>query len=109
MARKLDKFDWNKTKRKGKYPWDSWLDGETYELVRGKDFNIDVEAFRTSVAGAAATRGFVVSTHRPDKKGNSLVIQARPSGEANGKVEAKSKPRRKKVKAKRKRAKSKSA
>lgn len=84
------------TKRGGassKYPWDEWLDGQVYELVRGEDFEGEPDAFRRTVYSAADRLGKGALT-RITKDGN-LAVQAVPEKKkrekSNGKSNGKSK------------------
>lgn len=61
--------------RPRKYDWDNWLDGQTWELVQGEDFTIDMHAMRSSAHGMAARKQVKVIT-RTD--GPNFYIQAVP-------------------------------
>jgi hypothetical protein len=45
------------------YPWDEWTDGSSYTLVRGVDFDIELEVFRNKLYAQAKKRGLRVHTH----------------------------------------------
>lgn len=40
----------------GRYPWNEWLDGRTWELKRGVDFECSTISFRTSAYAMARKR-----------------------------------------------------
>jgi hypothetical protein len=76
MARKLTKesgFEFKRNKGSGKYPWNEWLDGDTWELVHGEDFQPDIPYFAQMCYGAATKRGMKCRTKR---EGDTLTIQA---------------------------------
>lgn len=70
MAQILPKFP---LQANAKYPWDEWLDGQIWKLVRGEDFTVAIEQFRNHVYSAARARGRWVTTR---KDGEALVVQA---------------------------------
>lgn len=43
--------------RPSKYPWVEWLDGEEHILIRGRDFDLNVETMRISALQAARKLG----------------------------------------------------
>lgn len=57
----------------GLYDWDSWLDGQIWELEEGVDFKVSVPSFRTLLCMTAKKRGKKTKTSLVDKK---LFIQA---------------------------------
>lgn len=49
--------------RKGRpaaYPWDEWLDGRTWTVTRGADYDVSEQSFRTALTAAALRRGGTV-------------------------------------------------
>jgi hypothetical protein len=75
MAEKLASFP--KPERHGPsemYPWDEWLDGSIWKLVRGDDFTTKTKSFQYQVYAKAARRDVNVRVSVRD--GNTLVIQA---------------------------------
>ena len=42
---------------KPRYPWDEWLDGSIWELVKGKDFKGQTLNFRNTIQGRCSARG----------------------------------------------------
>lgn len=67
--------DYRSVKRaEEKYPWLSdCMDGETYELVAGKDFTVATESMRSSVKNWAERHGVNVVI-RTEKK--NVLVQA---------------------------------
>ena len=60
----------------GKYPWDLWLDGQVWKLVRGTDYQCASASMRAAAFLAGRTRNKNVRTNMI-MDGNGLVIQAR--------------------------------
>lgn len=54
------------------YPWDQWLDGQTWELIQGKDFKCAAKSFRKQAVKAAQKKQGKVRTNTFEKK---IVIQ----------------------------------
>ncbi len=54
MARRLDAFP---APTGARYPWEEWLDGGVWELVRGADFTSKPSTFRATVQTQAKKRG----------------------------------------------------
>ena len=54
MARKLDSFP---AATGSRYPWDEWLDGGVWELVRETDYASKTATFRANVQIQAKKRG----------------------------------------------------
>src|SRR5687767_12218246 len=54
MARRLDNFP---AATGARYPWDEWLDGSVWELVRGEDFAAKPTTLRANAQGQAKKRG----------------------------------------------------
>lgn len=63
MAHKLKTFAPPKAKggRKPTHPWEKWLDGNTWELVRGKDFYSTTLTLSKFIRTVANKRGIAVS------------------------------------------------
>lgn len=84
MARTLDAFpDEKEQVKRGRYPWDQWLDGQTWELKKGSrqeveegkaDFAVTAKSFRSAVMQAASQRNGEARTATLDD-GNVLVIE----------------------------------
>jgi hypothetical protein len=65
-----------------KYPWDEWLDGQTRELRKGRDYETTLESFRAGAWRAADQRGKKVKTRIiRDARGEGLAIRAYEEGE----------------------------
>jgi hypothetical protein len=54
MARRLDAFP---APASARYPWDEWLDGSAWELVRGDDFQSRLTTLRANAQAQAKRRG----------------------------------------------------
>jgi hypothetical protein len=61
--------------RKGKkwgtrfvYPWNTWLNGESWTLEQGVDFQQTAKSFRDQVYIAAGRRGITCNVHRESEK-----------------------------------------
>lgn len=74
MAKRLDSFPFHKS-RAGKYPWDQWLNGETWQLTKGTDFETDLEIMRRATRTEAIKRGLNVHTS-VDKNRGQVIFQA---------------------------------
>lgn len=53
MARRLEAFPASTSAR---YPWDEWLDGSAWELVRGDDFQSKLSTLRANAQVQARKR-----------------------------------------------------
>lgn len=90
MAKTLTAFpDEDESQKRGRYPWNEWLNGEVWELRRGTraqvesgdaDYAVTTKSFRSAVMQATTTRKGEVRTAILDE-GNRLVIQFMPPGE----------------------------
>lgn len=49
------------THSRRKYPWHKWLDGKTWRIAKGTDFEPSVESLKRAAYLAAARRGLNVS------------------------------------------------
>ena len=56
-----------------KYPWDEILNGQTWELVQGEDFEMEPRTFVAHIHGTAKRKGMKVRTHT---KQNKIIIRA---------------------------------
>jgi hypothetical protein len=70
MARRLDTFP---AATGARYPWDEWLDGSVWELVRGDDFHAKMTTFRSNAQIQAKRRGGRVRTKTVDAGGREGV------------------------------------
>ena len=58
------------------YPWDEWLNGKVWTLVRDLDFTVEVTAMRAYAYRAARSRGIKVKTVRtPGKLHIKAIIE----------------------------------
>ncbi|MHB8742553.1 MAG: hypothetical protein ACYC9L_05445 [Sulfuricaulis sp.] len=69
MARKTSTYEFKRAK--GRYPWDEWLDGNIWELLKGEDFT-SIESFRSSAQTQAKKMGGRVRT---ETDGDKLHLQ----------------------------------
>lgn len=68
-------YDWDqKVVRGNSYPWDEWLNGDTWELKRGRDFHVDFKNFRHAAYSHAKYHGFKIRT-RVITKDEVLLLQ----------------------------------
>ena len=70
MAKVLKEFQF--INHPSMYPWDKWLDGQTWQITQGKDFKCNMPAFRSVAANTAHKRGGKLRTH---VRGKKVVIQ----------------------------------
>lgn len=69
-----DEFS-NKVGRPPKYPWDEWMDGSTWRITRGADFDVKVLSIRSGVHRCARQRGLRSEARI---EGDSLIFRATP-------------------------------
>lgn len=74
MATKLDSFEFGRTREGVKHPWNEWLNGDIWKLVRGVDFKPTVANFRNAAYVEGKRRNLKVNTAQVDE--TTLVIQA---------------------------------
>ena len=77
MAKVMKRFDFP-TSRRMRYPWDDWLDGQIWELERGKDFVVGLDQMRKNAYNAAWSRGLRARTS--NNKGKLVVMAFRAKG-----------------------------
>lgn len=66
MARQVTNFTFKGTRR---YPWETWMDGATWELEQGKDFDVSGDSFRSAAYTWSKRNGVRVSVSvSKDKK-----------------------------------------
>jgi hypothetical protein len=65
---------WRKPPRRGLYDWDKILDGKTYILRKGEDFDCKVDSFRTNLLTTASKRGFKLQTMLAEG-GTAIIVQ----------------------------------
>jgi hypothetical protein len=71
VARKLESFP---AATGARYPWDEWLDGSVWELVRGVDFHAKATTFRTNAQIQAKKRGGRVRSKAVEAGGHEAVV-----------------------------------
>lgn len=71
MARIVDSLP--PARIKSNYPWDEWFDGRAWELVKGEDFDCEVQSMRTMAYSRARERGLHAASRIV---GDTLTIQA---------------------------------
>lgn len=100
MARTLEAFPEEATIRAGRYPWNTWLNGEVWRLEHGtkeevdrgeKDYSISTRSFRSAVTQAQkalnrkGTAGKArTAVIKEDKEEVGLVIHWVAPGEDSG-------------------------
>jgi hypothetical protein len=60
MADRINQFPSAKRPPSRRYPWDDWTDGSPWKLVRGVDFDQEVDQFRNRLYPQAKRRGLKV-------------------------------------------------
>lgn len=60
MADRIDQFPAEQRPPTRRYPWDEWTDGSAWKLVRGEDFDQEVDQFRNRLYPQAKRRGLKV-------------------------------------------------
>jgi hypothetical protein len=80
-AKEAAQVKWDKNTRK--YDWDSWTNGEAWELVKGTDFTIAVTQFSNQARQIARRRGLDISIVQ---EGTKLTIKftKHPDATQNG-------------------------
>lgn len=73
MATKIDEFNFNGGGAAQKYDWDAWLNGDSWQLIKGEDFDVAVSSFRSAAMSAAGRRQVKM---RSSVDGDTIVIQA---------------------------------
>jgi hypothetical protein len=72
VARKVERFP--ELPSQSRYPWESWLDGDIWELTPGEDFKGKADNFRAVAITQAKKRG---------GKLQSRLIRSRQKGQAD--------------------------
>jgi hypothetical protein len=68
MATRVDHFPVTPRRAQRSYPWHEWTDGGTWMLVRGEDFDAEIEVFRNKLYAQASRRGLKVRTHKEPRR-----------------------------------------
>jgi hypothetical protein len=71
MARQLESFPASSGAR---YPWDEWLDGSVWELVKGEDFTSKLPTFRANAQLQARKRSGRVRSKGTESGGREAVV-----------------------------------
>lgn len=77
MARRLDDYEFAPGQGRSQYPWQDWLDGNVWELVRGEDFHVAPSSFRGAAQSAAARKNQRIHSRI---QGDRVIIQAYTPG-----------------------------
>jgi len=72
MAEKIKE---HKFRSKGRYDWDSWLDGDIWVLKQGVDFDVELSTMRSVIFGAAYRRDMKARTTL-NMKARTITVQA---------------------------------
>jgi len=77
MAKRIKKFEPPKGGggRTPTYPWSTWFDGSTWELVQGRDFKSTIETMQKFIRSTAQKMNVLISVYRMSE--NKLVITPR--------------------------------
>jgi len=76
MAQVVDDFDFDAHKaNQSDYPWDQWLNGQTWKLKAGVDFSVPLRNF-TSAAYAAGKRRQLEVQCATDTTTNVVYLRA---------------------------------
>ena len=70
MARQISNYVF---KRNMQYPWEEWLNGKFWEVVRGEDFKVKPYSFVNALKQASAKRGLTVQY---EVSGDTVIFQA---------------------------------
>lgn len=62
MAERIEEFPAEQRPPTRRYPWDQWTDGSVWKLVRGEDFDQEIDQFRNRLYPQAHRRGLKVRT-----------------------------------------------
>lgn len=71
MARRLETFP---AATGARYPWDEWLDGAAWQLVRGDDFHAKTSTLRANAQIQAKKRGGRVRTKAVEQDGREAIV-----------------------------------
>jgi hypothetical protein len=73
MATNLIKFPEPTGRSQRHYPWDTWFDGQIWQLEQGTDFPGNTRSFMSNARNVARGRGL---TLRMMREGETLTLQA---------------------------------
>jgi hypothetical protein len=78
MAERLENYEFGgRFGRPPKHPWNEWLDGSTWRITRGIDFDARPSSIRQEILQTAARRGLGAET---SVEGDSVVFRAKALG-----------------------------
>ena len=92
MADRIEHFPAEQRPPTRRYPWHEWADGSVWKLVRGEDFDQEVDQFRNRLYPQAARRNMKVrSAKRVERPADGpereiLIIEFFDPNEVNGGV-----------------------
>ncbi len=79
LADMIESFDWEETGQmsRRKYDWAQWMNGESWRIYLGEDYEIPTENMRVTLHQMAEKKGLKVRTTKKtdEKGGESLVFQ----------------------------------
>ena len=76
-----------------KYDWSFLSNGKTYEMVKGEDFEADIEAFRTNCLAWARKHGYEATTRKIGDSKIQITLKKKKDKNANsGKPRGANKP-----------------
>lgn len=79
-AEVLDSYDWGTGRtRASKYPWEQWMDGKTYKIKKGIDFESSCSKFIQQLRQRASDYNARVNVANPDDE--TIVFQYLPREE----------------------------
>jgi len=78
MAERLENYEFGKAAgRPTTHPWDEWLDGSTWRITRGTDFDARPSSIRQEILQTAKRRGLEAET---SVEGDSVVFRVKALG-----------------------------
>lgn len=64
MAEKLKDDNWRADHNTGTYPWNKWLDGDTWRIFHGQDYTCSNLSMDRAIRSAARKRGMRATIQR---------------------------------------------
>ena len=61
MGKVLKSFEFTNQSR-DKYPWDKWADGQIWQITKGQDFEVDIQAMRSMLHNRSRYHGMLLRT-----------------------------------------------
>lgn len=62
-------------RRKTKYPWEVWMDGNEHVAVRGKDFDLSVSVFQTMLHNTGKRYDLIAATTMVDGTDDEVLFR----------------------------------